>query len=448
MSKEKRKNITLTIDGKKITTSWGKTVLEVARENGIYIPTMCYLTKLEPIASCRMCVVEVEGVDGMILSCQEKAVDGIVVSTQTEALQKERQNIMKLYDVNHPLECGVCDKSGECELQNMTLEFGVDSQTFTAKEQARPVQNWGFISYDPSLCIMCERCVRVCSEIVGDEALAISVGGYKSTIVKTVDDSNCSQCGECMAVCPVGALVSSDFKYSANAWELEKVPASCAHCSAGCQLYYETKYGSIDSPEKRIYRVTNEFEFSSLCGAGRFGFDFELGSGEKDIEKFNRAVEAFKKAETIRFSSFITNEEALILSKIAKKYDKKLVCDDARGYQKFLKAYKKASGKSLYSGDTKVVEKSQVIIVLGSRIYDDAPMIKYAISTATKREKAQVVYLHPIEDKRIQNIVTKFIKYEVGSEEGVAYLLATLLLKNPTKRIKKIIDDLDIGNNF
>ena len=439
------KKITLTIDGKEIETTWGKTILEAARENGIYIPTMCYLTKVEPIASCRMCVVEVEGVDGMILSCQEKAVDGAVINTQTPALNKERQNIMKLYDVNHPLECGVCDKSGECELQNKTLEFDVDNQSFTARDQHRHTQNWGFISYDPSLCIMCERCVRVCTEIVGDEALAISVGGYKSTIIKTKEDNDCSQCGECMAVCPVGALVSTDFKYSANAWELNKIPASCFHCSSGCQLYYEVKHNSIDNPEPKIYRVTNEFEFSSLCGAGRFGFDFENGFSKKDENAFKKAVKAFREAETIRFSSMITNEEALILSEIAKKHNKRLVCDEAYGYQKFLRAYQKASGKLLYSGNLKSLEKSQMAIVLGSRVYDDAPMVKFALSTATKREKAQVAYLHPIEDKRLQNIVTKFIKYEVGSEEGVVALLANLLIEDAPDEIKKYLDDLDIG---
>jgi len=115
---KRNKTITVTIDGQEITTEYGKTILEVARENSIYIPTMCYLTKVEPIASCRMCVVDVEGVDGMILSCQEKAVDGAVINTKTAELEKERQNIMKLYDVNHPLECGVCDKSGECDFYN------------------------------------------------------------------------------------------------------------------------------------------------------------------------------------------------------------------------------------------------------------------------------------------------------------------------------------------
>ncbi len=446
MSSPKRE-ITVTIDGREIKTEWGKTILEVARENGIYIPTMCYLTKVEPIASCRMCVVNVEGVDGMILSCQEKAVDGAVINTNTQELWRERQKIMELYDVNHPLECGVCDKSGECELQNKTLEFEVDAQEFAAKDQHRPTQNWGFVSYDPSLCIMCERCVRVCNEIVGDEALQISVGGYKSTIINVKQDDDCMECGECMAVCPVGALVSTDFKYSSNAWELTPIPASCAHCSAHCQLYYEVKHDSIDNPEEKIYRVTNEFEYSSLCGAGRFGFDFENRDAKKDSEAFAKAVEALKRAESIRFASTITNEEALLLQKISEISGAKLVSEDAYAYQKFMDAYSKASGKRLYEGDLNSLSKSQMSVIFGTRLYDDAPMVKYHLATSVKREKAQVAYLHPIEDKRLQNLVTKFVKYEPGSEEGVASLLAKTLVDESRldEQGKKWLESLDIG---
>jgi len=441
------KTVTLTIDGKEVTVEWGATILQAARAHGIYIPTMCYLSKVEPIGSCRMCVVEVDGVDGMILSCQEKATEGAVVRTQSPELFTERQNIMKLYDVNHPLECGVCDKSGECELQNKTLEFAVDRQSFAARDQHRPVQNWGFISYDPSLCIMCEKCVRTCTEVVGDDALAISAGGYKSTIVNTRDLSECSQCGECMAVCPVGALVSTDFKYSANAWEMEYIPASCAHCSAGCQLHYNVKHTGIENPEPKIYRVTNAFEFSSLCGAGRFGYDFENRGAEKDPAKLAEAVAAFEKAETIRFASVLSNEEALLLRRIAEKTGAKLVCEEARGFQKFLRAYREASGRSLPAANLDRVRQSRVIVTLGSRLFDDAPMVKFAIATATAREKAQVVYCHPMEDPRLQNQVTQFIKYEAGSEEGVVALLAATLVdrSRAPEALAKLLEDLDIG---
>ncbi|MEA3419896.1 MAG: 2Fe-2S iron-sulfur cluster-binding protein [Campylobacterota bacterium] len=443
-----KKMITITIDGKECQAEFGQTILQIARANDLYIPTMCYLTKVEPIASCRMCVVNVEGVDGMILSCQEKATDGAVITTNNEEIFKQRQNIMKLYDVNHPLECGVCDKSGECDLQNKTMEFDVEGQDFTTRDQHRPVQNWGFISYDPALCIMCEKCVHVCNEVVGDEVLAISVGGYNSTIINTKPDEDCSNCGECMAVCPVGALVSTDFKYSANAWELEKIPASCSHCSAACQMSYEVKDAGIGNPELKIYRVTNNFEFSSLCGAGRFGFDFENRAAKKDPVLFNKAIEAFSKAETIRFTGAITNEEAMILQKIKEKSGVKLVCDEARGYQKFLNAFSSMTGRTLYSSNLKKVSQSRGVVVFGTRINDDTPMVKYHLAMASKWHLARIAYMHPIEDPDMQNIITQFMKYEVGSEEGVAALLAKTLLegKELTKKVSTYLDDLDIGN--
>ena len=190
------KALEVTIDNKQCSGVYGQTILEIARANDIYIPTMCYLTKVAPIASCRMCVVNVEGVDGEILSCQEKAVDGAVITTTNDEIFKHRQNIMKLYDVNHPLQCGVCDKSGECDLQNKTLEFGVSNQTFTTKDMARKQKKWGVLSYDPSLCIMCEKCVHTCNEVIGTAALYIKPGGYKSTI--DIKMSRCEQCGDCI----------------------------------------------------------------------------------------------------------------------------------------------------------------------------------------------------------------------------------------------------------
>lgn len=449
MSREKEiKMITVTIDGKECQSEYGKTILQIARENGIYIPTMCYLTKVKPIASCRMCVVDIKGVDGMILSCQEVATDGINVTTNSPELYKQRQNIMKLYDVNHPLECGVCDKSGECDLQNKTLEFGVRNQNFSTREPHRKVENWGFISYDPALCIMCEKCVHVCNEVVGDESLSISVGGYKSTIVNANPNDGCHECGECMSVCPVGALVSSDFKYSANAWELTQIPASCAHCSSACELNYEVKPDSIANPDHRIYRVTNNSEFSSLCGAGRFGYDFENRVESKDERAFNSAIEAFNKADTIRLSANITNEEALILQKLKEVKGYKLVCDEAKGYQDFLNAYSLVSGKSLYSGDLATIKDSKAIVVFGSMVNSDNPMVKYHISMASKQHRARVAYMHPIEDGDISNIVTQYIKYEVGSEEGVAALLTNTLVEQEglDENVKAFLDNLDIGN--
>ena len=442
--------INITIDGHKIEAKKGETILQAARRNGHYIPTMCYLTKVKPIASCRLCVVEVEGVDGFILSCQAPVVEGMEVRTDSKELFGHRQNIMKLYDVNHPLECGVCDKSGACDLQNKTLEFGVDAQEFSAKEHKRDLRKWEFIGYDESLCILCEKCVHVCNEVIGDDAIEIHFGGYGSKIQpKGSEELECTNCGECIAVCPVGAMISTDFQYKANAWELERVPASCAHCSAGCALYYERRHtGALDGgSEPKIFRVTNEFEFNTLCGAGRFGYDFENRVENRDEEAFKRVVEAFKNAKTIRFTSRITNEEALILQSLKERFGYKLVNEEALNFSKFLENYASMTGKTLYNGSLESLADSDGVIVVGSRILTDNPAVRYHVTMASKRHNARVVYMHPMEDLQMKNVVTQFVKYEVGTEEGVLAMLARAMLKDKVdiKKIESFLEELDEG---
>jgi len=438
--------INFTIDGKNIVAEKGETILQAARKAGIYIPTMCYISKTSPCASCRICSVEVEGVDGFILSCNTPPTEGIHVKTNSNELERERQNIMKLYDVNHPLECGVCDKSGECDLQNMTLEFGVAQQDFSAKDQLRTVKDWGLINYDPALCIMCEKCVHVCNEVIGDDAIEVKFGGYSSTIIpKDSETLDCTFCGECIAVCPVGALVSSDFKYSANAWELSRVPSTCAHCSAGCPLEYETRHSGINADDS-IYRVKNNFEFASLCGAGRFGFDFDAKATKNEAE-FTNALGKIENAEAIRFTSMITNEEALILQKMKEKLGLKLFNEDARLYGVFMKAYASVSGKLHASASLDAVKQADAVVIIGTRIATDNPGVRYALTTAARHNGARIVYAHPMEDALMKNTATQFMKYEAGSEEGVMALLANELLKNSDadEATRSFLLDLDLG---
>ncbi len=440
--------ITFTINGQTVTAQKGETILQAARKAGFYIPTMCYLEKTTPCASCRLCVVETDKTDGFILSCQTPPTEGLAVTIDSDALKLERTNIMRLYDVNHPLECGVCDKSGACDLQNKTLEFGISSQHFSAKEQHRKIEHWGLINYDPSLCILCEKCVHVCNEIIGDDAIELKFGGYKSSVIpKNSDTLDCTFCGECIAVCPVGALVSSNFQYSANAWELTQIPATCVHCSAGCALTYEVRHTSnTTGGASKIYRVTNDFEHTTLCGAGRFGFDFGT-QGSKNEAEFTQAVEALKNADAIRFSSLITNEEAMILQNLKTKLGLKLYNEEARAYQNFMNAYGSICGKNGCGGTIDALRQSDSVIVLGGRISSDNPSVRYAMTTAARHNGAKVIYMHPMEDELLQNVVTQFVKYEVGTEEGVVAMLAKTLLQEADlpQEMKGFFEELDEG---
>ena len=417
--------IKITIDGKECEAKAGEYVLNIARANDIFIPAICYLTNCSPTLACRLCLVEADG--KQVYACNAKAKDGMSIVTVTENIIKERRAIMEVYDVNHPLECGVCDQSGECELQNYTLEMKVDAQHYAIRDTYRPVKKWNFIHYDSSLCIVCERCVTVCKDMIGDAALkTVPRGGdaldkswkeqmpkdayamwnkLQKSIIGTVtgEQLDCTWCGECISVCPVGALVSEDYHYTTNSWELTKIPASCAHCSATCHLYYETKHTSIANPKPKIYRVTNEFHYQPLCGAGRFGFDFE-NRATKDEEAFAKAVEAFKKADTIKFTSYITNEEALILQKMKERFGYKLINEDALALQKFLHNFSEYSGHSLPSADVKAVHESDFVISIGTALKSDNPRVRFALNNAVKMNKGGALYFHPIKDPIIESI--------------------------------------------
>ncbi|BCD61490.1 NADH-quinone oxidoreductase subunit G [Nitratiruptor sp. YY08-26] len=439
--------IKITIDGKECETVAGEYVLNVARANGIFIPAICYLTNCSPTLACRLCLVEADG--KQVYACNAKAKDGMSIVTVTENIIKERRAIMEVYDVNHPLECGVCDQSGECELQNYTLEMGVDEQHYAIRDTYRPVKKWNFIHYDSSLCIVCERCVTVCKDMIGDAALkTVPRGGdaldkswkeqmpkdayamwnkLQKSIIGAVagEELDCTWCGECISVCPVGALVSEDYHYTTNSWELNKIPAACAHCSAACHLYYETKHTSIENPEPKIYRVTNEFHYQPLCGAGRFGFDFENRQVKKDEKAFNSALEAFKKADTIAFDSYVTNEEALILQKLKEKYGYKLLNEDALRFKRFLENYSSYSGKSLPSAQVKDVHESNFVISVGTALKSDNPRVRYAFNNAVKMNKGGGIYFHPIKDPIIEALGKTVVPvyHKPLKEEAVLYFI-------------------------
>ncbi|BAF69409.1 NADH-quinone oxidoreductase subunit G [Nitratiruptor sp. SB155-2] len=459
--------IKITIDGKECETVAGEYVLNVARANGIFIPAICYLTSCSPTLACRLCLVEADG--KQVYACNAKAKDGMNIVTVTENILKERRAIMEVYDVNHPLECGVCDQSGECELQNYTLEMKVDEQHYAIRDTYRPVKKWNFIHYDSSLCIVCERCVTVCKDMIGDAALkTVPRGGDKlgkewkdempkdayamwnklqKSIIGAVtgEELDCTWCGECISVCPVGALVSEDYHYTTNSWELTKIPAACAHCSATCHMYYETKHTSIENPEPKIYRVTNEFHYQPLCGAGRFGFDFE-NKATKDEKAFEKALKAFKKADTIRFTSYITNEEALILQKLKEKFGYKLINEDAKQYKQFLDNFSQYSGKSLPTADVKTVHHSQFVVSIGTALKSDNPRVRFAFNNAVKMNKGGGIYFHPIKDPVIESLGKTVVPvyHKPLKEEAALYLILQEFADKEKlpKYVKEYLDSL------
>ncbi len=258
--------VNLTIDGRAIQAKKGQTILEVARDNGIYIPYLCYHKALKPIASCRICVVEVKpGPPRPQPACSTYVTEGMEVVTTSERLDVIRRELVKLVLINHALDCPICDKGGECELQNLTHALGIDRVDYEAQVLTPHIDyESSLIERHPDRCVTCGRCIRICRDRVGAMAIHFMNRGYYTELGSGVLPLDCEFCGSCIEICPVGALINKVFKYQARAWELEKTETVCPFCGGGCTYQVQTRDG-------RILRVANQ-DSILLCGRGRFGF--------------------------------------------------------------------------------------------------------------------------------------------------------------------------------
>ncbi|MDD2517959.1 MAG: 2Fe-2S iron-sulfur cluster-binding protein, partial [Synergistales bacterium] len=268
------KDITLTIDGKACKGAEGNTILEVARRNDVYIPTLCFLEGLTPIGSCRMCVVEVEKNPKMLTACTTPAQDGMVVHTQTEKLREYRRQMLELIFAGRNHFCMYCSQSGDCELQDLAIEHGMDSvrypflyAAFDNDATHRDIQ------VDHNRCILCLRCIRVCAEKVGTHTLDLQKRGWNATIVADLgrrlgESSTCTTCGACAQVCPTGTITLREFAYRGRRKDCDDaVESVCPLCSVGCRIKAYMRTGSIVRVEGTS---VTEPDGGQLCKKGRW----------------------------------------------------------------------------------------------------------------------------------------------------------------------------------
>jgi formate dehydrogenase alpha subunit len=268
--------IELTIDGQVIQTAEGKSVMEAALANGIDIPRLCYHPDLSVSGGCRLCVVEIEGWNSPTASCGLACQEGMVVRTKSEQLSEMRRDIIDLFVSDHPLDCVTCDKAGACLLQKYAYEYGVTETTYEFELSRTLFQDDNpFFIRDHKYCILCSRCVRVCNEVVGANAIEIVGRGFTSHVATPFDgpmiDSNCIYCGSCVQVCPTAALMPASRMGRGREWDLERVETVCGYCGVGCHIEYALKDGEIlyaDGAGKNS--VNGEF----LCTKGRYGWDY------------------------------------------------------------------------------------------------------------------------------------------------------------------------------
>jgi len=267
--------VRVTINDQMLEVEAGSTVLQAAQRLGIDIPTFCYMKRLPALASCRMCLVEIEGQRKLAPSCATAVTDGMVVKTNTPLIEETRSSMLDMLLANHPLDCPICDKGGECELQNQVMAYGPRESRFRDAKRvfhSEDIRLSPVIIMNVNRCIQCQRCVRMCEEVVGAVALGTVEKGMDTAVTGFEGSlASCDQCGNCVEVCPVGALMSFPYRYKARPWDLNETDTVCPHCGTGCQLTVGTRKGEFMRVRSKWDEGLNR---ETLCVRGRFGLDF------------------------------------------------------------------------------------------------------------------------------------------------------------------------------
>src|SRR5215471_12155364 len=270
-------DVTLTVDGKKLTAPAGTLLIDACKNVGIEVPSFCYYPNLSLQGACRMCLVKIEKMPKLQTACTTAVAEGMIVTTESDEIRQARKSMLELLLGNHPLDCPVCDAGGECELQDMTFAYGAAESRYMEFKQHREEQQWSpVVFFDRPRCILCYRCVRVCGEAMDVWALGVQNRGVTSTIAPNRQDHlECEECGMCIDICPVGALTSGAYRYKTRPWEMSHVGTICTHCGDGCKTTLgvrraDTGMEIVRGDNRDKSGINGDF----LCVKGRYAFDF------------------------------------------------------------------------------------------------------------------------------------------------------------------------------
>jgi formate dehydrogenase alpha subunit len=443
-SSDKKTTATLTIDGQQVTVPVGTTILEAAAELGIKILTLCWLKKVSTTGACRVCVVDVEGVERPMTACNTPVKDGIVVVTSTPKLEAIRKKTLELMLVNHPLDCPICDAAGECDLQDTCFSLKVDKNPYAAELERLPIRyDWKLLESDPNRCILCEKCVKVCREVVGREAIEIVDRGDR-TIIDTItgEPLNCDFCGNCINACPTGTLISKPFKFRGRPWTFEVTKGVCGFCSSGCEIEYHVGNGRVE----RVTSSDDGYNKGNLCVNGRFGYAafnssgrltaplIKDGSGHQQKAGWDQALAAVagKLKEIVKAgggsavagigSPRVTNEESYLFQKFLRgAVGTNNIDSEAR--LGFFPAQVIQYEMLGYSGGTypmDAIETASAVIVIGGDLKAESPGFAYRVIQAATKNNASLV-VATSRATSMNKFANSFLQYLPGSE---AFLVA------------------------
>ena len=392
--------VTLTIDGKEVTVPRGTLVIRAAEQLGIEIPRFCDHPQLDPLGACRQCYVEIEGRPKLFTSCTTTVAPGMAVRTQNTSREAHEAQVANLEFllINHPLDCPICDRGGECPLQDQTMTYGPGESRYVESKRTyrKPIPLSPLVALDRERCVLCARCTRFCDQISGDRFIELfERGAAEQVSIAAGEDFRSPFSGNTIQICPVGALTASSYRFVARPFDLSSADTVCPHCAAGCNVEVDLRRGKV---VRQLARDNLDVNEAWLCDKGRFAFRFPddgrrittplIREGELHPASFGEVlgkVAEWSKGARVAFlaGGRLTDEDAYALSKLARTVFGTNDLDHRRYLHGGLAEELEAAGSS---GVTyRDVERAKAILVVGLDAEQELPILHLRIRKAARK---------------------------------------------------------------
>ncbi|MFQ5479754.1 MAG: NADH-quinone oxidoreductase subunit NuoG [Thermodesulfobacteriota bacterium] len=407
---------TVIVNGKTISVKDGTLILDAARDAGVEIPTFCYQADLMGVGSCRMCLVEIEGQKKLQPSCITPVMEGMSIQTETPEILKARQGVLEFFLSNHALDCPVCDKGGECELQDMVYQHGPVEGRYAESKHRFHEKDYNLspvIVKNSNRCVQCLRCVRVCDEVVGRSVLASLGRGHEQEETSFLRSQlDCDHCGNCIEVCPVGCFMRLPYRYKSRPWDLKGADTVCPYCATGCRMVVEQRDGEVLRARAQLGVGINS---ETLCARGRFGFDFindpkrlttplvkkfgklEPATWEEALEFISENLSGIDGARIGGIASpVLTNEELYSFQKLMRfTLGSPNIDSSTRWDPAVVENYIEAS--AMAGGGVSVfdVAEADTLFVAGSQLSDENPIVDYIARRISATHDTRIIVASP-----------------------------------------------------